>query len=269
LADDLPDDARRLLTRLWEAARTLPRFRQSAASLGANDRERISRLTSSALAEAYAQAARLLNASEVPVYGTHLPAGVFARVLPTHPPAVLVSRAAELSRTQLLWALGRALTLALPEHVIGGVVPAHDAKVLLEASMLAFGARSGRQPSAATLAGAKEVAAALWQNVPARDQRDLTGALDRYRELLAYDALHARVHALAARAGLLCAGDIRAALQAVIAVDPALENSVVRDDASFTQACRDSVAFAATVSCATRPELRHALSRVLRPTITH
>jgi hypothetical protein len=268
LADDLPDDARRLLTRLWEAARTLPRFRQSAASLGANDRERIARLSSSALAEAYAQAARLLNASEVPVYGTHLPAGVLARVLPTHPPAVLMSRAPELTRTQLLWALGRALTLALPEHVIGGVLPAADAKVLLEASMLAFGTRQGRTPSVATSTGAKEIAAALWQNVPARDQRDLSGALDRYRELFVYEALHARVHALAARAGLLCAGDIRTSLLAVIAVDPALEHSVVRDDASFAQACRDSVAFAATVSCATRAELRQALARVLRPTPT-
>lgn len=266
LGEDLPDDARRMLMRLWEAARTLPKFRVALTALGIQDRDRITRLTSGVVAEAYAQAARLLHAGDVPVFG--MPSshelGGRTRVIAAHPPVVLLARTSNASRAELSWEIGRALTLAMPERVIGGVLIERDARELLEAARLAFAPTtastaglSGAREQRMSMTGPKELAAALWQNIPAREQRELTQALTQHRALLTYDELHARAHALAARAGLLCSGQIRLALQSIAK----LEDLIVRDEASFSDACRKSAAYAATVRCAVSLELREALGR--------
>ena len=261
LADPLPAPARRVLARIWEASRTLPRFRMTAASAGLTERDRLAQRASGPVAEAYAQAVRLLGAREIPVFET---AGEgprdSARVVVAHPPFVLVHAglgSAKPSRSGLLWTFGRALQLAQPDQVFGAALPPQDARDLLLASALAFAPASA---DGSVTPQTKELAASLWQNVPAREQRDIASALKTHRRELALEALVARAETTAARAGLLCSGNITDALRAVAKTDPKLAGLTIQDAASFAEACKRSVAYAATVSCAVSPELRAALA---------
>lgn len=263
LADPLPSPARRALARLWEASRTLPRFRMTAASLGLAERDRLAQRATGLVAEAYAQAVRLLGAREVPVYET---AGDTphddARVVASHPPLVLVHATLggpDASRTGLLWTFGRALQLAQPDQVFGAALGAEDARDLLHAAALAFA------PATVTAQGAstpqtKELAASLWQNVPAREQRDIAAALTEHRAELTLEALIARAELTSARAALACSGNITEALRSVARTDGKLAGLAIQDAAAFAEACKRSPAFAATVRCAVGPELRAALA---------
>jgi tetratricopeptide (TPR) repeat protein len=265
LADPLPAPARRVLARLWEASRTLPRFRMTAASAGLTERDRLAQRASGPVAEAYAQAVRLLGARDVPVFET---AGEgpreTPRVIVAHPPFVLVHAAlgaSKPSRSALSWTFGRALQLAQPDQVFGAALPAHDARDLLHAARLAFAPASAPSREQATVTPQiKELAASLWQNVPAREQRDITSALQTYRNELSLEALVLRAEATSARAGLLCSGNITEALRSVSKADPKLAGLNIQDATVFAEACKRSAAYAATVSCAVSSELRAALA---------
>lgn len=260
LADPLAAPARRVLARLWEASRTLSRFRMTPASAGLTDKDRVAQ-RAGLVAETYAQAARLLGARDTPVFessGNGPRDG--ARVFASHPPYVLVHSdlaGVRPSRGALLWLFGRALQLAMPDQVFGAALRADDARDLLHAAALAFAPATARGAASAPI---KELAASLWQNVPAREQRDITTALTSYRDELALAALVARAETTGARAGLLCSGDITASLRAVSESDPQLLGLSIHDAASFAEACKRSAAYAATVSCAVGPELRAALA---------
>jgi hypothetical protein len=261
LADPLPAPARRVLARLWEASRTLPRFRMTAASAGLTERDRLAQRASGPVAEAYAQAVRLLGARDVPVFET---AGEgprdTPRVVVAHPPFVLVHAAlgaSKPSRSALSWTFGRALQLAQPDQVFGAALPAHDARDLLHASRLAFAPSSAEGTVTPQI---KELAASLWQNVPAREQRDITSALQTYRRELSLEALVLRAEATSARAGLLCSGNVTEALRSVSKTDPKLAGLIIQDATLFAEACKRSAAYAATVSCAVSSELRAALA---------
>jgi hypothetical protein len=261
LGDDLPTAARRVLARLWEASRTLPRFRMTPQSAGLTERDRLAQRAVGLVAETYAQAARLLGARDVPVFETSADGPRDgARVVAAHPPFVLVHAAlatARPSRSGLLWTFGRALQLALPDQVFGATLPAQDARDLLHAAALAFAPRTAQGTVTPQI---KELAASLWQNVPAGEQRSIANTLAAHRTELGLETLITRAESTAARAGLVCSGNIYEALKSVAHSDPKLVGLTIHDAASFSEACKRSAAYAATVQCAVSPELRAALA---------
>lgn len=106
----------------------------------------------------------------------------------------------------------------------------------------------------------KELAASLWQNVPAGEQRNIANTLAAHSADLGLEALITRAETTAARAGLLCSGNIYEALKSVAHSDPKLAGLTIHDAATFSEACKRSAAYAATVQCAVSPELRAALA---------
>jgi tetratricopeptide (TPR) repeat protein len=247
------------LGQLWECARVIPRLRRSLASYEVSERDRISRITIGPVAEAYAQAARMLGTTDVPVYLMRSGRAA-ARTLPTHPPAVLAGRGVGEDPAGLLYAMAHALWLAQPEFVIGGVLPQAEAGELIEATRLAFApALAQKGPSAAT----KELAAALWQSVPTREQRALADVLRRENSQLEYAALRARIRASAARAALLCSGALGFALPFLVAAEPELAGTDIASDTGFAAAVRTSSALAETVRCALSEPFLTALRSAL------
>jgi hypothetical protein len=257
IGDDPVPELSGLLTMLWECARVIPRFRRPLASYGVNERDRISRITIGPVAEAYAQAARMLGATDVPVY-LLLSGRAPARTLATHPPAVLASRGVAEEPAALLYAMAHALWLAQPERMIGGVLPRTEAVELIDAARLAFAPALARHANA----GSKELAAALWQSVPTRDQRVMADVLRRNDDALEYDALRARARSSAARAALLASGGLRFALTFLANTEPELEGVDLSSEPQFASACLGSPALAETIRCALSAPFMKALAQL-------
>jgi hypothetical protein len=252
-------EALRVLGMLWEYARVIPRYRRGLAAFGVAERDRITRITVGPVAEAYAQAARMLGATDVPVYVTRNN-GAPARALPTHPPAVQAGRGVALEATALLYTMAHALWLADPPHVIGGVLGREDAVDLLEAARVAF------VPADATRApmpSVKELAAALWQAVPMREQKQIADTLRAQREGLAYPQVRARVRAGAARAALLSSGGLAAALRLLPVMEAELAGVDLSTEQAFEHACELSRALADSIRCALSAHYLDALQHVL------
>jgi hypothetical protein len=253
-------DLARFLAMLWEFARVIPRFRNPLANHGVSERDRISRITVGPAAEAYAQAARALDRTDVPVYVVATK-GAWVRTLATHPPAVLAGRSVPEERAALQYGMAHALWLAQPEYVVGGVLGREDAIALLEAAQQAFAPDTSRgAPSSA----AKELAAALWQSVPMREQRPMTEALHRNQHALDYEALRAGTRALAARAALLASGGLGAALRALPTMEPELTGLDLAREQDFALGCERSAALSQTVRCALSTPYLSVLSQALR-----
>ena len=148
LQDGTRDEVDQFLAALWDFARVIPRFRKSLGDHGVTERERLSRITVGPVAEAYAQAARTLTATHVPVYVSASPSAR-ARALATHPPAVLAGRGVASGHAALLYWLSHALWLADPRRIIAGVLAPEAAVELMEAAKLAFARASAhRNPTA-------------------------------------------------------------------------------------------------------------------------
>lgn len=259
IGEDLSPELMRFLSNLWDYARVIPRLRRSLATYGVAERDRISRITVGPVAEAYAQAARVLGATEVPVY-VSLQDSSPARTLPTHPPAVVAGRGVAQDPCGLLYAMAHALWLAHPERIVFGVLAPEEAAELLEAARLAF-APALAQKGAGT--HAKELAAALWQSVPTREQRQVSEVLTRAHQELAGAALRERIRATAARAALLSSGGLGFALRMLPTIEPELREHAIMTEAQFEAACRLSPAFAETVRCALSAPFQAALAQLL------
>ncbi len=251
----------RLLSVLWDSVRVIARFRSPLSNYSLSERDRISRISVGPLAEAYAQAARTLERTDVPVYVLASAQGAIPRTLPTHPPSVLAGHVKAHERAGLQYGMARALWLARPEHVIGGVLPPEHAFALLEGSLQAFAPGLVRgTPSSAS----KELVAALWQNVPTREQRTLGESLRRNAEALQYPRLRARTRAVAARAALLASGGLRAALRQLASTESELADLDLGREEQFVLGCERCPALAETVRCALSEPYLSALGQTLR-----
>lgn len=241
-------DVAQLLATLWDVARVIPRFRGPLASFGVSERDRITRITVGPVAEAYAQAARMLGAKDVAVY-VDLRAASAPRVLATHPPSVLTGRGTSERPAALLYAMAHALWLARPEHVIAGVLAPAEGDELLQAACLAFSPSRGDRPDQSV----KELAAALWQNVPTREQQRMGATLKGRGIALSLPELRAGVRASAARAALLASGSLSAAFERLRATEPELTGLDVHVEPGYVSACQRCPAFAETVRMALGP----------------
>ena len=239
-------EMRDLLVRLWECARSVQRFRNTPQELGISERDRISRLTGGPVAEAYALATRVLGTHEVPVY-VAINAVTLASVLPTHPPSVVAARRVGDSLSALRYEMARALWLAQPEYAIPAVLERQDAVDLLDATRAAFASRTG--PERLSVA-ATEVAAGLWQALPAGEQREIERVLTADDELVDYDRLRAQAMDCAARAALIASGALAEAVAFLAEHDPALATVDLTREPEFGKAARRSSALASTVQAA-------------------
>jgi hypothetical protein len=257
VADELPEGVHRTLARLWHCAGLIPRFRSQLGGFGLSERDKLSRLTVSSLAETYAHAARLLGATDIPIYASAT-ADELARVLPTHPPSVLTSRSTSARRSTLAYVLGRALVLAGPARFIGGALLSSDARELLDAARLAFAPSTLESD---VTGSSKELAAALWQSIPAGEQRELSDTFKHHAELLRYETLRDSSRACAARGALACSGSVLAALRHLPAVEESLHGLDLGHEAELAEGCRRSPALAATIVAAVSSELLEAVGK--------
>jgi hypothetical protein len=129
---------------------------------------------------------------------------------------------------------------------------------LLEGARLAFSTAANARSASA---GAKELAAALWQNVPARSQAPLAQLLRARADALRPEALRAQIRSTAARAALLVSGSLASALRALPLTEPELEGVAISGEQIFVQACQRSPALAETVRCALSDVFIDALRR--------
>jgi hypothetical protein len=144
--------------------------------------------------------------------------------------------------------------------VIGGVLPADQGAELLSAARLAFApGLTQDEPTAAT----KELAAALWQGVPTRQQRQMSDVLRRSHAELDYAALRGKSRSAAARAALLTSGGLRFALHLLARIEPELAGMDLSSEPQFATACQRSPALAETVRCALSEPFLAALGQAL------
>ena len=256
---DLQPEVGGLLAQLWHYARAVPRFRGPHGEHGVNERDRITRITVGPVAEAYAQVVRTLEATEVPVYAPRGD-GSLPQVLATHPPSITVGRNAPHDRRTLQFAIGYALWLAQPEHLIAAVLDPADARDLLDAAWLAFVPSPGSSLDVAV--SAKELASLLWQAVPSGAQRELGETLRRHADALDPGNLRLRVRAAGARAALLACGSIRAAVHTLARVEPELDQLELSNEAGFQAACQQCFVLAELVRSAFAPAYLDTLVQV-------
>jgi hypothetical protein len=254
-----PSELLELGAMLWDCARVIPHLRKPLAELGVSARDRISSITVGPVADAYVQAVRLLERSDVPVY-IMLENDAAPRALATHPPIVLVSRGVEVDQSTLLFRMAHALWLAAPEYIVGGVLAPDVGSELVLSSQLAFGSTSDERAAASSV---KALAKTLWQSVPMREQRRLADAVRGCGIQLSYASLRACCRASAARAALLVSGGLRAALTALPQLEPELAGVDLREEAEFARACERSAAFAETIRCVLSTPYLDTLTRAL------
>jgi hypothetical protein len=250
-----------LLARLWSYARVVPRLRSSPGAHGVTERDRIARISYSPIANAYAHATRMLQLPEVAVYVSAAP-GTWAQAVAAHPPIVIAKRSVAQGSSALLYGMAHALWLARPEYIVAAVLAERDAIDLLAAAQLAFAPVAGTGARAVSPA-VRELAAALWQSVPASDQKSFSALVRAADAELDHATLRARARASAARAALLASGSLRAALRALSSAEPELAGMSLADEQAFAAACRRCLPLADTLRCAFSQPYLDALSRVL------
>jgi tetratricopeptide (TPR) repeat protein len=234
-----------LLATLWDNARAIPRFRRTLDSYEVGPRQRLSPSNEEPVAVAFAHIARLLSRTDVPVY-LKPKAQAALHMVPTHPPT-LIARA-DLQDEPLLWyVLGQSLWLSHPEKAVLCVVPEQDGRDLFGAMLGAFGPKTA---TAQLDRAGKELAAALWHTVPMRAQGQMREMIAAHAAKLDYDALRIATLLAGHRAGLLAVSDVRLALEAVAALEPALRDIDVHTQDGFRTACHQSQAFAEVIRTA-------------------
>ena len=246
---------RSLLRRVWENGAQLL-FRRSLQAYRTLGTDRISARAQTPIARAYAAATRLLDASGTPLYVRQWGGGELI-VATTSPPSIIAGPAFEGAEPELRFRLARALELARPDNVLLGGLAAPEARTVVEATVAAFGPA---ESSGGVSRDAAAFAAELWRTMPAAQQRAVRDELRALPVPLTYAAAHDGVQGAAARAGLLVAGDVRAAVYALRADDDALAALDVSTEGGFVAAVRSSASLAALV--------RFALSDVFLVAVT-
>jgi len=235
------------LTLAWEHASAL--FRRDPAAYGITGGDRVPPTAPTPLAELYRDTARVLGMIRTPLFRVGTGDDISMRVLLLSPPAVLVSGRVDRGTTEFAFHFGAALGAAMPEHALLYGLDPEALTNLFAALSLSFGgdARApagGRQPEAVRLASL------LWEAIPPRVQRRLSGLCTQKDQLssdvcLGYSTLVLR------RTGLLVSGDIR------IAVIDACESAGIappRSLAELAQAARVAPSVADLLQLAVSPE---------------
>lgn len=256
-----PDAVRALLTRgtdlriaetmalVWEGAPHL--FRREAGTYGVTGLDRVSFGSATPASRVYTLGARLLGATRAPLFQRRSAGPPTASVALLQPAAVVLAGDVRDESPELRFRLGAALFAASPERALLFALPAQSVRALLTAIHVAFGPPDA---SRALAPAVTNLAASLWQTLPARAQR-------RLRELSAQEislgqAMDDAITAVR-RAGLFLSGDLRTAVAEVLEEDRLdLPFALTLD--GLAGACEASPAIRDLVSLATSAEFADA-----------
>ncbi len=233
-----PPEVRRLLALLWENARAVPRFRKTIEAYELGPRQRASLATNVPSVVAFAQAARLLQCRDTPLY-LKPRAQPALTVVPTHPPSI-IARADLTAAPALLYRMAQSLIWADAEHALVCALPEQDGRDLLEGMLGAFGPK---EASATLSRTGKELASTLWHTVPMRMQAQMRDTIDAHYAAFDYDQLRRASILASHRAATFVIGDTRVALETVASLETAPSIETVQTEDGFREACARSEAF--------------------------
>jgi hypothetical protein len=205
------------LALVWEAGQSLfardpAEYTQPAPGGGPNAREQVLAGGTSRLSRLYEVSTKLLETPRIPLYlqkGTEPPAVHLALLAP--PSALVVGDAREESPS-LRYALGQALSAALPQNVLLMGLPERDGRSMWRAVLGAFGPPGfGRELDVAS----GRLAESFWQSFPSKTQRRLQELL-RDAAVIQYDVLAEAARQSSRRTGLFLSGDFNLAVRKVL-----------------------------------------------------
>ena len=223
------------LKMIWEGAQ--PVFRVPLAQLGVVGTDRVGLHGQSPVARALLAGTELFGWQDPQLFVTKRPGR--SELARSQPPALVLGLDLPRDERELRFVVTRGIALTRPENVLIASLAPAEGQTLVLAIRAAFGptdgARVGRE--------AASMASELWRLLPTARQRDVRETLSGSWDALDYDALRGSVLGGAARAGLLVAGDVGAALRGLLSLEaPPLalrdlrglapvvsENSVVAD----------------------------------------
>lgn len=202
---------------LWEQA--LPLFRETPEA-PPDPNARVTRVATTPEARAFAAALDALGREDLPAFyfdRAGEPALVLAR---TAPPSILAGPGFAEDEPSMRFALGRAVHLTLPEHILIATLSPERLRMIAAAVTAAFGPADEGE---AVERDAAALASELWRTMPARAQTSarelLIEAGERWSDV---DVAKRAVEAAGLRAGLVASGHLGVAVRAACASDPEL-----------------------------------------------
>lgn len=193
---------------VWEHCQGM--YRRDLVSYGISGVQRVPLSAPTPLGQLYRAASRVLGMMRTAVFRLPGHEEIAIQLGLLSPPAVIVSGDITESSPELAFHFGAMLAGAIPEHALLFGLPSEDVEHLLQALALSFG--SGRPDTTdRPHPEVSRVASFLWETIPSRAQRRLSG-LCREPGALDYAAISASSRRVLRRAGLLACGDIRIAV---------------------------------------------------------
>lgn len=232
-----------LLRTAWETGG--PLFRKTTVELGLLGTDRLAPIGPRPLARALAEALEVLQPGEVSTFVLTDPARD-VQVLPTSPPGVaFAARLDDGDDAVLRFRVARGLELTQPEHVLISTRDEVEGRRVVDALRAAFGP-AGDETNVPQEAAS--LAADLWHTVPQRDQARLKALVAGTSDArFSYERLRDEAFAAGARAGLLVAGSVAAALRGLALDDPTLRGLALDEERDWKRACERSAALRALV----------------------
>jgi hypothetical protein len=200
-----------VLSRVYESCQ--PIFRQQLSQYGVVGTDRVGARGASPVARALQAAADLFGWDEPQLFVAKRP--FVNEIVRLQPPALVLGLDLSRGERELRFVVARGLMLARPENVLIASLTAQEGATLLAAIRAAFGPADGTRVSREAAALASE----LWRMLSPARQRDVRELLANAWDTLDYPSVRASILGGAARAGLLVAGDVGAALRGLALVE--------------------------------------------------
>lgn len=200
-----------VLGRLYESCQ--PLFRSQLAQFGVVGTDRVGARGASPVAKALQAASDLFGWDEPQLFVARRP--FVNEIVRSVPPALVLGLDLPRGERELRFVIGRGLTLARPENVLLASLGQAEGATLLAAIRAAFGPADGTRVSREAAALASE----LWRLLSPARQREVRELLANAWDTLDYPSVRASILGGAARAGLLVAGDVGAALRGLALVE--------------------------------------------------
>jgi hypothetical protein len=245
LRDSMP--ANEAIATVWEGAERL--LRRDLSEYGVTGLERVGLSSPTLLGQTYAESARALGLTRVPLFQRRSPEPFTIRVALLSTPGLIASGEVIEHKPALDFAVGSALAAAMPNHAVLFGMPEVKARELLEALTIAFSAPSGQNPKAS--GGAVALAEMLWQTIPGRDQRRLR-QLCEDADGLGYEAAVRAARRAARRAGLYVSGDLAVGLRRITSGEH--EGGLPPDSEDLARTCAATAGGRDLFSLAISPE---------------
>lgn len=200
-----------VLASIYESCQ--PVFRMQLSQFGVVGTDRVGPRGASPVARALQASIDLFGWEDPHLFLSRQP--FVSELVRTQPPALVLGLDLPKGERELRFVIGRGLVLSRPENVLVASLPPAEGENLLAAIRAAFGPADGTRVSRDAAALASE----LWRMLSPARQRDVRELLANAWDTLDYAAVRASIVGGAARAGLLVAGDVGAALRGLALVE--------------------------------------------------